>query len=451
MKYKRLARPIALKMPLDGQITLSILPIFAIQISAMKFNAMLKSFLILILAFLVTSGAFAQNRTLDYYLSTGLRNSPLLNDYHNQLQSGSLDSLLALAAFKPQVNISSQVLYAPAGSKIGYDQAITNGGNYAATIGVKQVLFNTKIKSAQSENINLLKQTLEVNKKLTQVDLKKSITLQYITAYADFSQIQFTRNTIGILTGQQKVIKQLVESGIYQMTDLMNLSVTITAQEIAGKQVFIQYKNDIALLNLLSGIIDTTTVELIKPELILTALPDIQQSPVMLQSKIDSLKNNNSKSLIDLNYRPKLEAFADAGFMAIKPINIPQNFGTSFGLNFSLPVYDGKQRELEYKKIEINEKSRMLYRDYYSTQYWQQYRQLLEQLMLNDDLIRDINLQLLQQKELIDLYKTVALENAMIRITDYLAVINNYSNTQNSLTIAEMTRLQLINQLNFLR
>jgi outer membrane protein TolC len=205
------------------------------------------------------------------------------------------------------------------------------------------------------------------------------------------------------------------------------------------------------LLNLLSGIIDTTTVELIKPELILTALPDIQQSPVMLQSKIDSLKNNNSKSLIDLNYRPKLEAFADAGFMAIKPINIPQNFGTSFGLNFSLPVYDGKQRELEYKKIEINEKSRMLYRDYYSTQYWQQYRQLLEQLMLNDDLIRDINLQLLQQKELIDLYKTVALENAMIRITDYLAVINNYSNTQNSLTIAEMTRLQLINQLNFLR
>lgn len=412
---------------------------------------MLKSFLILILAFLVTSGAFAQSRTLDYYISTGLKNSPLLNDYNNQLQSGSLDSLLSLAAFKPQVNVASQAMYAPAGSNIGYDEAITNGGNYAATIGVKQSLFNSKIKTAQSENINLLKQTLEVNKTITQTDLKRSITLQYITAYADYSQLLFIRKTVEMLNGQQKVIKQLVEAGIYQMTDLLNLSVTIKSQEITGKQVFIQYKNDVALLNLLSGIIDTTTVELEKPDLKLTALPDIQKSPVMLQSKIDSLKNNNSKSLVDLNYRPKLEAFADAGFMAIKPINIPQNFGTSFGLNFSIPVYDGKQRELEYKKIEISEKSRTLYRDYYSTQYWQQYQQLSEQLRLTDDLILDINLQLTQQKELIDLYKKVALENAIIRITDYLAAINNYTNTQNNLTIAKMTRLQLINQLNFLK
>ncbi len=412
---------------------------------------MVKSFLILILTLFVTAFSYSQNRTLDYYISTGLKNSPLLNDYNNQLQSGSLDSLLALAAFKPQVNVASQAMYAPAGINIGYDEAITNGGNYAATIGVKQSLFNSRIKTAQSENINLLKQTLEVNKTITQTDLKRSITLQYITAYADYSQVQFIRKTVEMLNGQQKVIKQLVEAGIYQMTDLLNLSVSIKSQEITGKQVFIQYKNDVALLNLLSGIIDTTTVELEKPDLKLTPLPDIQKSPVMLQSKIDSLKNSNSKSLVDLNYRPKLEAFADAGFMAIKPINIPQNFGTSFGLNFSIPVYDGKQRQLEYKKIEINEKSRTLYRDYYSTQYWQQYQQLYEQLRLNDDLIRDINLQLTQQKELIDLYKKVALENAMIRITDYLAAINNYTNTQNSLTIAEMTRLQLINQLNFLK
>ena len=412
---------------------------------------MVKSFLILILTLFVTAYSYSQNRTLDYYISTGLKNSPLLNDYNYQLQSGSLDSLLALAAFKPQVNVASQAMYAPAGNNIGYDEAITNGGNYAATIGVKQSLLNSKIKSTQAVNINLLRQTLEVNKTITQTDLKKSITLQYITAYADYSQVLFIGKTVEMLNGQQKVIKQLVEAGIYQVTDLLNLSVTIKSQEIAGKQVFIQYKNDVALLNLLSGIVDTATVELEKPDLKLTALPDIQKSPVMLQSKIDSLKNSNAKSLVGLNYRPKLEAFADAGFMAIKPINIPYNFGTSFGLNFSMPVYDGKQRQLEYKKIEINEKSRTLYRDYYSTQYWQQYQQLSEQLRLNNDLIRDINLQLTQQKELIDLYKKVALENAMIRIIDYLTVINNYTNTQNSLTIAEMTRLQLINQLNFLK
>jgi outer membrane protein TolC len=417
----------------------------------MKSNSILKLFLILILAIPSGSEAFSQIRNLDYYIAIGLKNSPLLNDYENQLRIGSIDSLLALSAFKPQVNIVSQALYAPAGNKFGYDEAITNGGNYAATIGVKQSLFNSKIKSAQSENINLLKQTLEVNKTITQTDLKKSITLQYITAYADYSQIQFILETIEMLNSQEKIVKQLVESGINQMTDLMNLTITIKAQEITGKQVFIQYKNDVALLNLLSGIVDTTTVELEKPDLIPATHPDIQQSPVILQSRIDSLKNNNAKSLIDLNYRPKLEAFADAGFMAIKPLNIPQNFGSSFGLNFSLPIYDGNQRQLEYKKIEINEKSRTLYRDYYSTQYWQQYQTLQEQLRLNADLVRDINLQLTQLKDLIALYKKVALENGLMKITDFLIAVNNYSNTQNSLTIAEMTRLQLINQLNFLK
>ena len=109
---------------------------------------------------------------------------------------------------------------------------------------------------------------------------------------------------IELLNGQQKVNKTyLVDAGIYQLTDLMNISVTIKAQEITSKQLFIQFKNDIALLNLISGIVDTTTVELTDPDLKLHAQIDIQQSPVLLQSKIDSLKNTNAKSLVGLNYR----------------------------------------------------------------------------------------------------------------------------------------------------
>lgn len=412
--------------------------------------SMVKSFFILFITLFAAANAISQERTLDYCLSVGLKNSPLLNDYENQLRSGSIDSLLALSAFKPQVNVTSQVLIAPAGHNFGYDEAITNGGNYAAVIGIKQSLFNDKIRSAQLENVSLLKKSLAVNKLITQTDLKKSITLQYITAYADYDQLQFNLKIIEMLTEQQKAVKYMVDAGIYQQTDLMNLAVSKTALEIAYKQSFIQFRNDVALLNLLSGIVDTASVKLAKPSLQLTNHFDLRQSPVMLQFTIDSLQNSNAKNLIDLNYRPKLEAFADAGFMAIKPLNIPYNFGTSFGLNLSVPVYDGKQRILEYKKIEISEKSRSLYRDFYTTQYQQHYLQLLQQLQLTNELILNINQQLSQQKELIDLYK-VEIEKGLVRFTDFLAAINNYTNTQNSLTIAEMNRLQLINQLNFLK
>jgi len=196
--------------------------------------------------------------------------------------------------------------------------------------------------------------------------------------------------------------------------------------------------------------VDTSMVNLEKPALELTNHFDILQSPAMLQSGIDSLKNSNAKSLVDLNYKPKLEAFADAGFMAIKPLNVPHNFGTSFGLNLSIPIYDGQLRIQEYNKIEIAEKSRTLFRDFYTSQYWQQCRQLKEQLKLTGELIAEINAQLSQQNELIGMYKA-EIEKGLVRFTDFLLVINNYITTQNSLAVAEMNRMQLINQLNYLK
>jgi outer membrane protein TolC len=412
---------------------------------------MLKSYLLAaLLLILFLADAPAQDHSLDYYLLKGLSNSPLLKDYDNQLRSGSIDSLLVLCGYKPQVNLTSQVLVPPYSTHFGYDESITNGGNYAAVIGVKQPLIYNKVKAAQLQNIVLLKQSLAVNRKVTETDLKKSITTQYVTSFTDYGQLQFILKVIEMLTGQQKMVRYLVESGIYQQTDLMNLSATIKAQEIAYKQTRMQYKNDIAVLNLLCGIVDTATVVFKTPDINLTNRFDLNSLPAIQQSRIDSLRNSNAKVLTDLNYRPKLDAFADAGFMAAKPLNIPNNFGTSFGLNLSMPIYDGKQRIQEYKKIEIAENTRVLNREFYSSQYWQQYRQLQEQLHLTDDLLLEINTQIDQYNKLIEMYK-IEIEKGLVRFTDFLSAINNYTNAQNNLAVARMNRMQIINQLNYLK
>ena len=170
----------------------------------------------------------------------------------------------------------------------------------------------------------------------------------------------------------------------------------------------------------------------------------------MRQYGIDSLQINNAKALIDLNYRPRLEAFTDLGFMSILPKNVPHNFGVSMGLNFSMPLYDGKQRDKAYKKIEIQENTRLLNRNFYTSQYWQQQQQLMEQLRLTNQFIVEINAQLAQQQELINLYR-MELEKGLVRLTDFILTINNYTLTQSNLVNAEMSRLQLINQLNYLK
>ncbi|HEY3388346.1 MAG TPA: TolC family protein [Prolixibacteraceae bacterium] len=402
----------------------------------------------LVLSILVTCSVFAQS--LDNYITSALKNSPLLYDYNNQILAGRLDSLLILAAFKPQVNQVSQVLYPPTGSGWGYDVAITNGGNYSAIVNVTQSLCNKKHINGQLQSIDLLNQTLKINAKITVIDLKKSITAQYLTAYTDFNQYQFNQSVLLRLSDELKTVKVLVDKGVYLMTDYMNLQVLITAQKIAISQSFIQFKNDVAVLNFICGIAENSEANLIKPEITVQNDLNPESSPLFAQFRIDSLKNRNNKLIIDLNYRPRLNAFADAGFNSISPENIPHNFGGSFGVNFAIPIYDGKQRKLQYDKINLAENTRIYYKNYYSSQYKLQLRQLTNQLKLTENLISEINNQLAEQERLIDLYR-IEIEKGLVRFLDYLTVLNNYTATKNTFMLTEMNRLQIINQLNYLK
>ena len=405
---------------------------------------------LLTIALFLTSLSFVNAQSLDIYLQKGLKNSPLLKEYNNQTLSGTLDSLLVKASYKPQIHQVSQAMYAPASKNFGYDEAITNGGNYSALLNVVQPLFTKKIRESQFRDIALSSQTVAINARITETDLKQGITAQYLTAYADFLQIQFIQTTANLLREEQSVLKSLVGHGIYPQTDLMNLTLSVTAQEVAIRQATIQFKNNLAVLNFICGINDTTTAVLVKPDITIRNNFDISSSPTMMKFKIDSLKNVNSKLIIDLNYKPKLSAFADAGFMAVTPENIPHNFGTSFGVNFTLPVYDGQQRKLQYDKTALAENSRSNYKAFYTSQYKQQIIQLTEQLKLTEELIFGIRGQLSEQEKLIELYK-IEIEKGLVRFLDFLNIVNNYTATKNSLTVSEMNRLQIINQMNYLK
>jgi outer membrane protein TolC len=402
----------------------------------------------LVLSIFIFGNGYAQ--TIDIFIDSAVKNSPLLHDFNNQVLAGRLDSLLLLATFKPQVNQISQVMYPPSGSGWGFDESITNGGNYSAVVNVSRPLFNKNQIGRKLQTISLLNQSLKINEKITIIDLKKSVISQYITAYTDFTQHEFNQSVLLQLNNQLKTVKVLVDKGIYLMTDYMNLQVMISAQKIAISQSFIQLKNDMALLNYICGITSQNDINLIKPDITVQNDFNPESSPLFAQFRIDSLKNENSRQMIDLNYRPRLNAFADAGFNAIAPANIPHNFGAGFGLNFSVPIYDGKQRKLQYDKISLAENTRIYYKRYYSSQYKLQFDQLNNQLKLTDNLISEINNQLSEQERLIELYR-IELEKGLVRFLDFLTVLNNYTATKNTLLVTETNRLQIINQLNFLK
>ncbi|MBF9252840.1 TolC family protein [Pontibacter sp. 172403-2] len=394
--------------------------------------------------------ACAQTHDLNYYLATGLQNSPLLQDYQYQVRSNLIDSLKVYATYKPQVSASGTAMEAPIYRNFGYDEAITDGGNYTGVVSITQSLFNRKARNAQLENIRLLNQSLAAQRKIEAQDLKRIITAQYITAYSDFRQMQFSQEVLGILQNEQPALRKLVQNGIYLQTDYLNLVINIKAQAIAFRQAQIQYKFDLNGLRILCGIVDTGMVILAEPEIQVQHLLTASLTPTLQKFRIDSLQLVVNRNLVDLNYRYKWSAFADAGVMATTPQGIPHHLGSSIGLSFSVPIYDGGQRQFEYQKLTIAEQSRQTYRDFYLRQYRMQQLQLREQLATTDELIQDIQEQLASQQKLLDMYK-LEIAAGLVRFTDFILVITSLAETQNNLVQAEIGRFQVVNEFNNLK
>ena len=119
---------------------------------------------------------FAQEKTLDYYINEGLQNSPVFKDYNNQKLSNLIDSMRILAGYKPQVSGQSTNSFSPSYNGWGYDYAITNGVNFAQQIVATQKLVSKENLANQHEAIRLLNESITITGKITEQDLKKSIT-----------------------------------------------------------------------------------------------------------------------------------------------------------------------------------------------------------------------------------------------------------------------------------
>lgn len=385
---------------------------------------------------------------LEFYLEKALQNSPLLKDYRNQVQLGQIDSQLIHASYLPQVAGNSTNIYAPSYHGWGYDQAISNGGNFTTVVAVTQTLVGQKHLEAQYETIRLNNAGIGNTAKISEQDLQRSVTAQYIATYGDLQQLNFNRDIYALLDKESGLLKDLTQKNVYRQTDYLAFLVTLKQEALLLRQLEIQFRNDHGTLNYLCGIVDTSATLLAAPMIELRYMPDIANSIFFRQFALDSLKLRNSRSLIDFSYRPKASLYADGGWSSSLMYEPYKNFGVSFGVTLTMPIYDGHQRKMQYGKLDIEERTRLGYHDFFTSQYSQQLAQLSQQLKGTEELISQINDQVKYSETLIDVNGKL-LGTGDARIADYILALSNYLNAKNLLTQNYITRLQIINQINY--
>ena len=410
---------------------------------------MLRRFLLIFFFSGLPLFAYNQTRNLEFYLKEGIHNSPLLNDYRNQINSAIADSLIIGAAKKPFLETKSQLLYSPYYHNFGYDEVITNGGIYTAVLSVTQNIFNKKENRNKYNSVDIKKQLVNNSSMISIDELNKLITEQYLTAFSGYSDLIFNKTFLELSKRENIFVKQFVKNGVYKQTDYLALLVETQSQEILVKQLESQYRKDLSSLNQLCGLNDSSWYELVKPELKINGTPDISKSPAFLQYKIDSVRIENEKAAVDIRYRPKFSWFADAGFLTSNPWNFYSHLGYSAGISLNIPVYDGKQRSIEKQKLEINQDTRKTYENNYQKQYFQQIRQLTNELKALNEMQASLDDQLNTSDQLVKALKE-QLEAGIIQMTEYINAIKNYKTIYRNVNLINIQKLQVVNELNFL-
>jgi hypothetical protein len=253
---------------------------------------------------------------------------------------------------------------------------------------------------------------------------------------------------LSLLKGEEAILKKLTEKSVYKQTDYLSFLVTVQQQELLIKQIENQYQNDFATLNYIAGLTDTAYTLLEAPPVSTEVLPELQETVFYQQFKVDSLKIKNNDEQIDFSYKPKLSLFADGGYNSSFAITPYKNFGVSGGVALVVPIYDGRQRKMLHQKNTIAEQTRKNYEDFFSNQYSQQIEQLKQQLLLSQQLIEQTTTQISYSEGLIKAQQQ-QLVTGDVRIADYIIAIGNYLNAKNIITQNRISKLQIINQINY--
>ena len=407
----------------------------------------MKYFLTLTIALLQIL-CFGQSRSLNDYIQLAKENNAPLKAFQNQILSNSLDSQILKATTKTRVDFVSNNMYAPVVGGWGYDEAITNITQVSALVQASKTFLSKGNLATQYRAITLQNQSLRDSLQLSIKDLVKTIGEQYITAYGDQLTMDYSKELFDLLKKEEEALKKLAQSSVIKQTEFLAFDITLQQQELTYLQSQIQYNADFLTLNYLAGIVDTTITRLEEPKLG-DSLPHDFYSSVFYQRYVtDSLRIINERKLIDYGYKPTISAFGDGGFNSSLQNTPYKNVGFSVGVNIKMPLYDAHQKRLKYQKLDIEERTRLTNKNFFINQYTQQVSQLYRELRETNLLFDRIKQQVNYTKTLILAYEKL-LETSDVKIIDFVTAITNYLNAQNLYRQNFVSRLKIMNQINY--
>lgn len=387
--------------------------------------------------------------TLDFYLEAAASNSPLLNDYNQQVYAVKLDSMKLLADYGFILSGEGAASYAPVFKGWGYENALSNGHPVTAMIRASRELISKRNLDSRLASYYLNVLQLRNQSALSELQLKKNITDLYITTFISQQQYKAIQDILKLLVQEDTILKKLTQAAVFKQTDYLSFKVTQQQNELALEQKRAEWYNNFALLNYASGLIDTIPKTLQLSTSDTDTIVPFEESIYSQSYKTDSMKLANDAYILEYSYKPKIGAYADAGYQSTLIQTPYKNFGWSAGITLSVPLYDGRKKQMSLQQNKIALQSRSKYLEFEKNQYNQQIAQITNQIGHYRQMIATASEQLQYSRTLIEA-NAKQLPTGDVKVVDFILAITNYYNLRLGLIQYEGTLFNLQNQLHYL-
>ncbi|HXB39446.1 MAG TPA: TolC family protein [Bacteroidia bacterium] len=406
---------------------------------------------------------FSQN-DLNYYISAAKVNSPLIQDNKNQSAAAKIEAERIKAVYtKPQVTFMGSLSFSPIISQdsgktklvfspsdaikyVGYDIAASNGGVYMGLINVNQPLFNNSKYKTAAEQALIGARINENNIQISGHDIEKIVGDQYILCFQDMKQIDYLNNLIELIKEQKTSVTKLAEDGLLKQSDMLLVNIEYQTQLNMLNYYNAVYKRDLMDLNILCGINDTSYVAI--KDINLAVNPNITFSKFTEKFRLDSLNLVASQKIFELKYKSQLSAFGNAGLNGVYVPTLPNRFGMSAGLNFTVYIFDGKQKSLNQKKTDILIKSTQAYKSNFVTQNTIRKSKLLTEISSLEARMAIASAQLKDYKQLLEFYKK-ELMTGQQSVVLYITTVKGLATLQRDYVLMQTNKQLLINTYNY--
>lgn len=391
---------------------------------------------------------FAQYN-LDYFINKAENNSPAIKDYTNQYLINNLQKNLDVAqnsAF--QVYLSGGYLFVPyfnndgvlitsnpGPNAIGYDAGLTNGGLYSAQINVQKNIFNGVLLDALNDQKLIHGKSYENKSNEEKHNVQKQVTdlylntLQYLLLYNASSEIKNNLND------QLNISGDLVARGFLKAQDYLLLKIEFKSQQIDEEQTWQNYKSSLSQLYSYCGIKDTQTVMI--DSVNLNLLPSVSGSNFLTQYYLDSLDAENQQKIFEAKYSPQVSLFFNAGLNAVEVNDIQRKFGLSAGINFSMPILDGNQKDITRQQSYLSEQTLLQYKDYLAGNISAKRTDSGSRIKSLKKNLDDLNSQIGDYKKLLNISER-QLQQGNLSMIDYLVLLKNYIDIRKNNITAEI-------------